>query len=298
MKNNLTTESHSIAELDTSELNVIFVHSKLDDCGLTTQEFRVYCHLARRAGGGVAFPGVRSIADHCCICKNTVVDVIKTLESLKMITVDKTPGLVTKYRLTKPSKWLPKAVQVPAIPTTTVPNGVMGQTEYTDQIPESGAVPNGVTVCTERSNTTVPNGVTKGDPLKEIQQGDPSSPSAEGIESEYPDGDDTELPLPDKAIVEKGVHKKTITMWSDAYLKRFGIPYLFDGGKDGKAVKTILEAGFTPETFLGLAQQAWGMRNQDRCWNCVTQARSLHGFCHAMTGIVKEIDTEKSRKPF
>lgn len=44
----------------------IFVHSELDDLELSLEAFRVYCHLARRAGkNGMAFPSYQSIGDKC-----------------------------------------------------------------------------------------------------------------------------------------------------------------------------------------------------------------------------------------
>lgn len=43
----------------------IFIHSELDDLGLTSQTFRVYAHLARRAGRGEAFPSYNSIGEAC-----------------------------------------------------------------------------------------------------------------------------------------------------------------------------------------------------------------------------------------
>ena len=43
----------------------VFIHSELDDLGLTPNAFRVYCHLARRAGTGVAWPSYQSIGSVC-----------------------------------------------------------------------------------------------------------------------------------------------------------------------------------------------------------------------------------------
>lgn len=44
----------------------LFIHSELDDMGLSPEAFRVYAHLARRAGkDGRAWPGVQSIGDVC-----------------------------------------------------------------------------------------------------------------------------------------------------------------------------------------------------------------------------------------
>lgn len=44
----------------------IFIHSSIDDMGLTPNAFRVYAHLARRATkDGDAWPSYQSIGDHC-----------------------------------------------------------------------------------------------------------------------------------------------------------------------------------------------------------------------------------------
>lgn len=43
----------------------VFIHSELDDMGLTPNAFRVYCHLARRAGTGVAWPSYQSMGKVC-----------------------------------------------------------------------------------------------------------------------------------------------------------------------------------------------------------------------------------------
>ena len=51
---------------DRREPSLVFIHSTVDDMGLTTRAFRVYCHLARRAGrDSTAFPSYQSIGDTC-----------------------------------------------------------------------------------------------------------------------------------------------------------------------------------------------------------------------------------------
>lgn len=83
----------------------IFVHSKIDDAGLSANEFRVYAHLARRAGSGAAFPAVASIADVCRIHKDTVWAVLKSLESRGMVVRVNRTGATNVYKLTEPSAW-------------------------------------------------------------------------------------------------------------------------------------------------------------------------------------------------
>lgn len=44
----------------------IFIHSEIDDLPLSSKAFRVYAHLARRAGtDNTAWPSYQSIGDHC-----------------------------------------------------------------------------------------------------------------------------------------------------------------------------------------------------------------------------------------
>ena len=47
---------------DQSEMNVLFVDSAVDDYPLSAEEFRIYAHIARRAGLGEAWPEYRH---HC-----------------------------------------------------------------------------------------------------------------------------------------------------------------------------------------------------------------------------------------
>lgn len=148
-----------------SELNVIFVHSELDDRNLTLAEFRIYCHLARRAGNGVAYPGIDSMSVICRLSKNTVVAAIKSLEWMGMIQADRKSGMSTRYILTAKSQW-----------------------KSLDTIANEGTVatiPNEVTERPKRGNATVPNEVTKGNPTKDIQKGTPSAAQKEQAETIY-----------------------------------------------------------------------------------------------------------------
>ena len=88
--------------------SVLFVHSSLDDAGLTANEFRVYCHLARRAGSaGDAFPAVQTVADVCRMNRDTVWAVLKSLTARGMLQRVPRSGLSTVYVLTTPEHWHP-----------------------------------------------------------------------------------------------------------------------------------------------------------------------------------------------
>jgi hypothetical protein len=135
----------STAIQDQSEMGVIFVHSELDDRNLSVAEFRVYCHIARRAGKQTAFAGIDSMAKVCCIAKHTVISAIRILESYRMILVTRKAGTTTHYTLTPKSKWTP----LPNLHT------------------QEGSA-NGVTHRCKAGNATGANGVTKGNPSKVI----------------------------------------------------------------------------------------------------------------------------------
>ena len=92
---------------DASEPNVVFIHSRLDDFGLSPQEFRVFCHLARRAGRRTAFPSVCEMARVCRLHPQTVRSALKMLTSHFLLTREGRPGTTAVHRLTPPSQWRP-----------------------------------------------------------------------------------------------------------------------------------------------------------------------------------------------
>ena len=99
---------------DTSEMNVLFVHSAVDDYPLTPEEFRVYAHLARRAGIGEAWPKVESIARVCRMHPDTARRCLHALIAYGMIKAKERKGRTNLYTITKFSSWKP-AAQVEAI---------------------------------------------------------------------------------------------------------------------------------------------------------------------------------------
>jgi Helix-turn-helix domain len=84
----------------------IFVHSSLDDLGLSATEFRVFCHLARRgAKDEYCRPGHESIAKICKLEIKTVRKALASLEQLGMIRVESRPGETNVYVLMPPDAW-------------------------------------------------------------------------------------------------------------------------------------------------------------------------------------------------
>jgi hypothetical protein len=103
--------------------HLVFVHSAIDEAGLSVSEFRVYCHLARR---GTCFSTVGSIADTCKLCINTVWSALKALEDRKMIRRQHRTGLTTVITLTHPSAWTPTPKN--GVPQSTTHPKIEGET--------------------------------------------------------------------------------------------------------------------------------------------------------------------------
>jgi hypothetical protein len=116
------TSANEELKHDTREFNVIFVHSRLDDYGLPASVFRVYYHLARRAGSGCAWPAVAGISTACRLHPDTVRSALRLLTAHRMLLREPRPGTTTLYRLTSASAWRP-------------PTRIDGNTDETDTPP-------------------------------------------------------------------------------------------------------------------------------------------------------------------
>lgn len=88
------------------ELQPIFVHSETDELGLSPFEFRVYGHLARRAGESVAWPGIRSVARICRMTKSRVSGAIKELLRRGLITGRFEPKRRSYFHIAPRSRWV------------------------------------------------------------------------------------------------------------------------------------------------------------------------------------------------
>lgn len=89
------------------DFNVVFIHSRLDDYGLTPQQFRVYAHLARRAGNGTAWPAVATIAGVCKLHHQTVREALRVLVKHRLVSREPRPGTTPIYRITPAAAWHP-----------------------------------------------------------------------------------------------------------------------------------------------------------------------------------------------
>jgi DNA-binding transcriptional ArsR family regulator len=94
----------------------IFIHSKLDDYGLSPIEFRVYARLARRAGSGQAFESVPSMARDFEVSGRTVQRSLRVLTECSLISETQRRGKSTLYTL-NPFRLWKHASQLKAIRT-------------------------------------------------------------------------------------------------------------------------------------------------------------------------------------
>jgi hypothetical protein len=85
------------------ERQPIFIHSRIDDFGLSPFEFRVYAHLARRGNG--AWAGIRSIAKTCRMTKTRASAAIKALFRCGLITGRFKAAHRSSFNLVPMSEW-------------------------------------------------------------------------------------------------------------------------------------------------------------------------------------------------
>lgn len=89
----------------TRGFNCIFIHSSLDDAGLTTEQFRVLAHLSRRAGDGVAWASNASMASICRVREETIVACLRELERRRIIVREVRPGKTNRFQIMPPNGW-------------------------------------------------------------------------------------------------------------------------------------------------------------------------------------------------
>lgn len=133
--------------------------SYLDDFRLDVHQFRVYMHLARRAGSGAAWPGIPSIAVVCRCKEETVRKTLAELAAMKLIRRTSRPGFSDLIELTPSREWLAPLPFGGRSPKTTPP------VSRDHPPPVSG------------EGYPSPLGGDEGVPLKESNEGVPSLPS-------------------------------------------------------------------------------------------------------------------------
>jgi len=141
-----------------------FIPSFLDDYGLDPFEFRVYAHIARRAGGGVCFEGLNGIARCCRMDIKTVRSKIAVLVDIGMIRCKEFVGRPYEFTLTKHSEWAhPETIEETRKKHTPTKNGrgtKTGSTRSGRGTKSGGGTP------TNTGTPPLPDLVPKGDPIK------------------------------------------------------------------------------------------------------------------------------------
>jgi hypothetical protein len=243
---------------DDRKLSVIFVHSELDDLGLSAAEFRVYAHLVRRSGKGDAFPGLDSVAKVCRMNRKSVRSAIKNLVAYNLIQKTDRPGHSPLYKLTPNSDWKTSLIPPPKDRSKRDPS-------------QKRPIPNKVHHPSQTRSTTppkqgpppLPNKVHEGNTLKDI----PLRISTEGSSPRI-----------------REEHEIFIEQWHDSYLEHFGRKYVFAGGKDGKAVKVLLKAKIPVASLIETALKAWELQGRDK-W-LADWATTIAGFASKINEIL------------
>lgn len=84
-------------------------------------------------------------------------------------------------------------------------------------------------------------------------------------------------------------HAAFIQGWSQNFKSHFGFDYVFNGGKDGRAVKELLLLGVLRIDLLEIAKKAWIRGGQPpKAFGC-EKAASIHGFRTYINEIQMEI---------
>jgi hypothetical protein len=99
-------EENFLAPQENSK-SIPFIPVWLDDYGLSAIEFRIYCHIVRRAGkGGKCWESVPRIAKACRLGRNVTLKALHTLTEIYQLLVrNKRPGETDEYSLAPQSQW-------------------------------------------------------------------------------------------------------------------------------------------------------------------------------------------------
>jgi len=138
-----------------------FIPSFLDDFRLDPMAFRLYAHIARRAGSGICWESIDRMAEVCQMNRKTAYKSFEILKSQNMILVEKRKGKTSIITLTNHIVWepIPNKVQVAPIPNQVQPYPKSGIPPIPNQV--QPPIPDLV-------QPPVPNQGHKGIPIKVI----------------------------------------------------------------------------------------------------------------------------------
>jgi DNA-binding transcriptional regulator GbsR (MarR family) len=132
-----------------ADKNFVTSLEQLDDFGLTSIQFRVYCRLLRLSKDGIACESAENIAKACKLTRVTVMRVLVQLEKMNLIERERAPGKKSILYLMPSSNWQHlspeenKVVQFPATETCKSDlqvNDVNTQQQESTQTPLKGGL--------------------------------------------------------------------------------------------------------------------------------------------------------------
>lgn len=179
-----------------------FIPSFLDDFGLDPFEFRLYSHIARRAGnGGKCWEKIDNIASVCRMERKTAYRAFKFLEEHKLLSVERRIGKTSVITLNHQSVWIAVEPHVKGNRKTTYPKNGIGKVS---QKRDTTYTKNGTPTYTKNGTPPIPKTVHKGSPSKVLQsEGTPSkNKEADFVFSEIRD-------LKDEALDEENINSTT-----------------------------------------------------------------------------------------
>ncbi len=144
-----------------------FIPSTLDDYGLDPFEFRVYSHIARRAGSGECWEAIDNIAACCKMNVKTARKAIALLSLAGLITQAPRQGKTNSIKLTHSRGWV-KSSDLDLIREKLTPTKSGTPTRRYPTPTKSGTPP-----LPSGGTPPLPNQVPKGTPIKGIPEGTP-----------------------------------------------------------------------------------------------------------------------------
>lgn len=251
--------------------NVIFIHSSLDDAGLTPHQFRVLAHLTRRAGNGAAWSANETMAKVCRMDVKTITSCLADLERLRIISRKMRPGKTTIWTINPPSFWSLTPPVSPLDPSDTPPVSPLDYpTRFTPTTPPVS--PPGKVI-----------------PLKEIpfKEGDADRASLPGQNGER---------QPERHVPKGGgeIHptRRFSDAWCAAFQQKFGEKYRYQS-KDGVQAARLLK-DVTPEEAIETAKKAWNQTDEKKFWNCIHMSRDVAQFASRYVKIRLELKSAQN----
>jgi hypothetical protein len=159
----------------------IFIHSSIDDADLDPFEFRVFCHLRRRARDRVAYPGMRSISRVTKMSIGKVCRVIASLQKKGFLAVRQRQGnhQTNIYYVGLPAE----AMQSNSVHVVNTSVHVVNERVSTEGTPS------------KKKNRYTLTGVPSGEKASLFPQALPKGGNKEGVMASKKDEHDGQLPL-------------------------------------------------------------------------------------------------------